>query len=44
MIFASDFYDARKAGGFTDEDLNMMPVPEYIDFIRAWVAQPREQE
>lgn len=36
--FASDFYDARVAEGFTDQDLNMMPVPEYIDFIRDWVA------
>ncbi len=37
--FASDFYDARRAEGFTDEDLNMMPVPEYIDFIREWVTK-----
>ena len=37
--FASDFYDARVADGFTDEDLTMMPVPEYIDFIRGWVAE-----
>ncbi len=36
--FASDFYDARKADGFSDEDLDMMPVPEYIDFIRDWVG------
>ncbi len=39
--FASDFYDARGADGFTDEDLNMMPVPEYIDFIRTWVAEKK---
>jgi len=39
--FASDFYDARLAEGFTDEDLNMMPVPEYMDFIREWVADHR---
>ena len=37
--FASDFYDARKSEGFTDDDLNMMPVPEYIDFIKDWVAE-----
>ena len=37
--FASDFYDARVADGFTDDDLNMMPVPEYMDFIRSWVRQ-----
>ncbi len=36
--FASDFYDARAAEGFTDDNLNMMPVPEYIDFIRDWVS------
>ncbi len=36
--FANDFYDARKAEGYTDEDLNMMPIPEYIRFIQAWVA------
>ena len=35
--FAADFYEARQADGFTDEDLNMMPVPEYIDFISDWV-------
>jgi hypothetical protein len=35
--FTSDFYEARVADGFTDDDLNMMPVPEYIDFIRTWV-------
>jgi hypothetical protein len=37
--FAEDFYDARKEEGFTDDDLNMMPVPEYIDFIRDWVSK-----
>ena len=37
--FASDFYDARKSEGFTDDDLNMMPVPEYLDFIKDWVAE-----
>ena len=36
--FTSDFFDARKQEGFTDKDLNMMPVPEYIDFIRDWIA------
>lgn len=36
--FTSDFYDARKAEGYSDDDLNMMPVPEYIDFIKDWVS------
>jgi hypothetical protein len=35
--FASDFYDQRVADGYSDEDINMMPIPEYIDFIRDWV-------
>jgi hypothetical protein len=37
--FASDFYDTRAADGYSAEDLNMMPVPEYIDFIYRWVAE-----
>lgn len=37
-LFASDFYDVRKAKGFTDKDLDMMPVPEYIDAIHDWIA------
>lgn len=36
--FASDFYDSRKAKGFNDKDLNMMPVPEYLDEIADWIA------
>ena len=39
--FASDFYDARISDDFTDEDLNMMPIPEYIDFIQGWVAESK---
>jgi hypothetical protein len=39
--FASDFYDQRVADGYTDEDLNMMPIPEYIDFIRGWVEDSK---
>lgn len=36
--FTSYFYDSRKAEGFSDDDLDMMPVPEYIDFIRDWIS------
>lgn len=36
--FTSDFYSSRKDDGFTDEELNMMPIPEYIDNIHTWVA------
>jgi hypothetical protein len=36
--FTAAFYEARRKEGFTDDDLNMMPVPEYLDFIQRWVA------
>lgn len=36
--FASAFYDERAEAGFSDEDLNFMPVPEYIDAIREWLG------
>ncbi len=35
--FTSDFYDGRKAHGFTDEDLNDMPAPEYIAYMQNWL-------
>ncbi|MDD3581687.1 MAG: hypothetical protein PHW74_11770 [Desulfobacca sp.] len=38
--FTSDFYKQRKSERFSDEDLNMMPPPEYIDFIKGWVQSP----
>ncbi len=41
--FASDFYDTRSAEGFTDDDLNMMPIPEYIGFIQGWVAENKQK-
>ena len=37
--FASAFYDARIADGYSDDDVHMMPVPEYIDFIHWWVRK-----
>lgn len=36
--FAKYFYDSRKAEGFSDDDLNMMPVAEYSAFIREWIS------
>jgi hypothetical protein len=39
LAFTFAFYDARLADGFTDRDLNMMPIPEYIDFIEAWLSE-----
>jgi hypothetical protein len=35
--FASVFYDQRIAAGFSDQDLNDMPTPEYIKAIDAWM-------
>jgi hypothetical protein len=35
--FASDFYTRRLEEGFSDKDLNMMPIPEYIGFIKRWI-------
>lgn len=35
--FADDFFDARKADGFSDDDLNMMPLLEYLASIRDWM-------
>jgi len=35
--FTSYFYDMRKAAGFSDKDLNDMPICEYINSIQKWV-------
>jgi hypothetical protein len=37
MDFITDFYERRKAEGFSRGDLKMMPVSEYIAFIRDWL-------
>jgi hypothetical protein len=37
MDFNADFYEQRKAEGFSKGDLKMMPVSEYIAFIRDWL-------
>ena len=39
--FAEDFYDQRRAEGYSDNDLNMMPVSEYIEFISRWLETSR---
>lgn len=36
--FSDDFYLRRKAQGYSRIDLQMMPVSQYIRFIRQWVA------
>jgi hypothetical protein len=35
--FTFDFYEKRESEGFSDEDLEIMPVQEYIGFIENWV-------
>jgi hypothetical protein len=42
--FTADFYTRRKKEGFSDEDLDMMPVREYINFIRRWILSSANQK
>lgn len=37
--FMSDFYVKRQNEGFSDNDLSMMPVPEFISLIKDWFQQ-----
>ena len=37
--FTADFYIQRELEGFKDEDLNLMPIPEYIKFIKKWLIE-----
>jgi|SRR5882724_182825 len=37
MDFNADFYERRKNESFSKGDLKMMPVREYIKFIRKWI-------
>jgi hypothetical protein len=36
--FNYDFYERRKAQGYSKGDLKMMPVPLYIQFIKQWIT------
>ena len=36
--YMADFYEKRKAEGFKDKDLKMMPIPEFICFIEDWLG------
>jgi hypothetical protein len=42
--FTSDFYDKRKAAGFSNKDLNDMPTREYINAISKWVSQNNRKQ
>ena len=35
--FNADFYERRKSEGYSKGDLKMMPIREYIAFIRTWI-------
>jgi hypothetical protein len=35
--FTSDFNARRLAEGFSKDDLNIMPIPEYLRFIKKWI-------
>ncbi|TET74523.1 MAG: hypothetical protein E3J56_02250 [Candidatus Aminicenantes bacterium] len=39
--FMADFYQKRQDEGFKDRDLKMMPLPEYIRFIREWLKEKK---
>lgn len=36
--FDANFYERRKAHGYSKADLRAMPVPQYIKFIKQWIA------
>ncbi len=42
--FMAAFYVQRELEGFSAEDLDFMPVPEFIGFIRQWVGNQREPD
>lgn len=35
--FTADFYAKRRTEGFSRDDLNMMPIREYVSFIKSWI-------
>ena len=40
--FTSAFYEKMLAAGSPERDIKQMPVPEYIDYIRDWVKEYKE--
>ena len=42
--FMLDFYRKRKTEGYKDQDLEMMPIPEYIHFIDNWMCSKNSKE
>ena len=42
--FTSDFYEAMMAEGSPKKDIDEMPLPEYIDYIRDWVTEHTDND
>ncbi|MDD5312631.1 MAG: hypothetical protein PHO26_06325 [Dehalococcoidia bacterium] len=40
--FMADFYAKRKKEGFQDVDLQFMPLPEYIIYIKKWLHERKK--
>ena len=36
--FNADLYDKLKAQNFSDDDINELPVVEYMDYVRRWLS------
>ena len=36
--FTADLYDKLKRSGFSDEDIDELPVVEYLDYVKRWLA------
>ena len=39
--FMADFYQKRALEGFSAQDLQMMPVPEYANFVKTWLCEKK---
>lgn len=37
--FMADFYEKRKVEGYKSKDLQMMPIPELVDFMKSWLSE-----
>jgi len=42
--FMTDFYEKRTSQGFSDQDLNEMPIPEFMHFIKEWLQRQTEND
>jgi len=42
--FTSAFYEAMVAEGSPEKDIDEMPLPEYLDYIRDWVDEHKDKD